>query len=70
MTADILQAPDAIRGVRVMVIGDVMLDRYVYGSVARLSPAPPAPVMRPERTEETLGGASNVAVCRRALGAA
>ena len=65
----LLQALDAMRGVRVAVVGDVMLDRYVYGSVARLSPEAPVPVFRPERREQMLGGAGNVAACLRALGA-
>ena len=43
---------------RVLVVGDVMLDRYWYGSVDRISPEAPVPVVRVTRQEERLGGAS------------
>src|SRR5580698_5649676 len=46
---------------RVLVFGDVMLDRFVYGSVERISPEAPIPVMNVERTLDMLGGAANVA---------
>ena len=46
---------------RVLVFGDVMLDRFVYGSVERISPEAPIPVMNVERTVDMLGGAANVA---------
>jgi D-beta-D-heptose 7-phosphate kinase/D-beta-D-heptose 1-phosphate adenosyltransferase len=46
---------------RVLVLGDVMLDRFVYGSVERISPEAPIPVMNIERTLDMLGGAANVA---------
>jgi rfaE bifunctional protein kinase chain/domain len=46
---------------RVLVVGDVMLDRYWYGPVDRISPEAPVPVVRVTRQEERLGGASNVA---------
>ncbi|MBQ9364715.1 MAG: D-glycero-beta-D-manno-heptose-7-phosphate kinase [Schwartzia sp.] len=45
----------------VFVIGDVMLDKYFYGEVTRISPEAPVPVTRVTRTKETLGGAANVA---------
>jgi len=59
----------AIRTKQVMVIGDVMLDRYLWGSVSRISPEAPVPVV--EITEETtrLGGAANVANNIVSLGA-
>ena len=44
-----------------VVIGDVILDRYVTGSVHRLSPEAPIPVLRPANNRCTLGGAANVA---------
>jgi D-beta-D-heptose 7-phosphate kinase/D-beta-D-heptose 1-phosphate adenosyltransferase len=47
---------------RVLVIGDVILDRYVTGSVQRLSPEAPIPVLRPANDRATLGGAANVAL--------
>ena len=54
---------------RVLVVGDVMLDRYWYGSVDRISPEAPVPVVRVTRQEERLGGASNVAYNVVSLGA-
>ena len=54
---------------RVLVVGDVMLDRYWYGEVSRISPEAPVPIVRIEadRTKETPGGAANVAVNAAAL---
>jgi rfaE bifunctional protein kinase chain/domain len=46
---------------RVLVVGDVMLDRYWFGEVSRISPEAPVPVVRVKKTEERLGGAANVA---------
>ncbi len=60
---------DALAGCRVLVVGDVMLDRYWYGAVDRISPEAPVPVVRVEREEERLGGAANVALNVRTLGA-
>jgi len=54
---------------RVLVVGDVMLDRYVYGSVSRISPEAPVPVVRVDREESRLGGAANVAKNLASLGA-
>ena len=45
---------------KVLVIGDVILDRYIYGTSTRLSPEAPVPVVTHERTEETIGGAGLV----------
>lgn len=46
---------------RILVVGDVMLDKYYYGEVNRISPEAPVPVTHVLRTKETLGGAANVA---------
>ncbi|HNA03843.1 MAG TPA: D-glycero-beta-D-manno-heptose-7-phosphate kinase [Rhodocyclaceae bacterium] len=54
---------------RVLVVGDVMLDRYWFGDVSRISPEAPVPVVKVERSEERPGGAANVARNARALGA-
>jgi rfaE bifunctional protein kinase chain/domain len=54
---------------RLLVVGDIMLDRYWFGDVSRISPEAPVPVVRVERREERLGGAANVARNARALGA-
>lgn len=54
---------------RLLVVGDVMLDRYWFGDVSRISPEAPVPVVRVGRTEERLGGAANVARNIVAVGA-
>jgi rfaE bifunctional protein kinase chain/domain len=53
---------------RILVVGDVMLDRYWFGDVNRISPEAPVPIVRVERREERLGGAANVARNAVALG--
>lgn len=58
-----------VAGARVLVVGDVMLDRYWYGPVDRISPEAPVPVVRVTRQEERLGGAANVAYNVVSLGA-
>jgi rfaE bifunctional protein kinase chain/domain len=55
--------------VRLLVVGDVMLDRYWFGEVSRISPEAPVPVVKVERLEERLGGAANVARNTVSLGA-
>lgn len=54
---------------RILVLGDVMLDRYFFGDVQRISPEAPVPVNRIERQRDTLGGAANVAHNLARLGA-
>ena len=54
---------------RVLVVGDVMLDRYWYGAVDRISPEAPVPVVRVTREDERIGGAANVAYNLVTLGA-
>jgi D-glycero-beta-D-manno-heptose-7-phosphate kinase len=56
-------------GARILVTGDVMLDRYWFGDVARISPEAPVPVVRVTRIEERPGGAANVARNCVSLGA-
>ena len=58
-----------LAGARILVVGDVMLDRYWFGDVARISPEAPVPVVKINRQEERLGGAANVARNAAALGA-
>ena len=60
---------DRVAKARVLVVGDVMLDRYWFGDVERISPEAPVPVVRIARTEERPGGAANVARNIAALGA-
>lgn len=58
-----------IANISVLVVGDAMLDRYWYGSVERISPEAPVPVVGVKRCEERPGGAANVARNVKALGA-
>ena len=58
-----------LSAVRLLVVGDVMLDRYWFGEVTRISPEAPVPVVKVERSEERPGGAANVARNAAALGA-
>jgi rfaE bifunctional protein kinase chain/domain len=60
---------NSLKSPRILVVGDVMLDRYWFGDVSRISPEAPVPVVRIERREERLGGAANVARNAVALGA-
>ncbi len=60
---------DTLRMARVLCIGDVMLDRYVYGEVGRLSPEAPVPVLNIDSETHNLGGAGNVLRNLAALGA-
>jgi len=61
---------EKLRQTRVLVVGDVMLDRYWFGDVDRISPEAPVPVVRVQQIDERLGGAANVARNIAALGAA
>ena len=54
---------------RLLIVGDVMLDRYWFGDVSRISPEAPVPVVKIDRCEERPGGAANVARNAAALGA-
>ncbi|MBI0325981.1 D-glycero-beta-D-manno-heptose-7-phosphate kinase [Burkholderia plantarii] len=54
-------ARERLAASRVLVVGDVMLDRYWFGNVNRISPEAPVPVVHVQRQEERLGGAANVA---------
>ena len=60
---------ERLAGVSVLVVGDVMLDRYWFGDVDRISPEAPVPIVHVQREEHRLGGAANVALNVAALGA-
>ena len=60
---------DRLGGRRVLVVGDVMVDRFIIGTVTRISPEAPVPVVRFESEHARLGGAANVAHNLAALGA-
>ena len=67
--ATLQQIFDDMDSLHVMVVGDVMLDNYWWGSVDRISPEAPVPIVAINTRESRLGGAANVAVNCRALGA-
>jgi D-beta-D-heptose 7-phosphate kinase/D-beta-D-heptose 1-phosphate adenosyltransferase len=60
---------DRFEGKRLVVVGDVMLDRFIWGTVRRISPEAPVPVVEIERESQHLGGAGNVVANLVALGA-
>src|SRR5215469_2294974 len=68
--SDLASCIDRLKGARVLCIGDVMLDHYIYGQVERVSPEAPIPVLSIEHEFKTLGGAGNVLRNLTALGAA
>lgn len=68
-TTSIEEIFEAFNSLRVLIIGDVMLDSYVWGRVERISPEAPVPVVTVQRREVRLGGAGNVILNVQALGA-
>src|ERR1700738_785806 len=68
--SDLLPLIDRLKTARVLCIGDVMLDHYIYGQVERVSPEAPIPVLWIEREMKNLGGAGNVMRNLRGVGAA
>lgn len=69
MSTDLLNLVHRLGRPRVLVVGDLMLDRYVWGDAARISQEAPVVLLHADRREERLGGASSVATMLRALGA-
>src|SRR5437870_8802333 len=69
MSADLIDLVQHLGQPHVLVVGDVMLDRYVWGDAERISQEAPVILLRADRREERLGGASSVATMLRALGA-
>jgi D-beta-D-heptose 7-phosphate kinase/D-beta-D-heptose 1-phosphate adenosyltransferase len=69
MSADLIELVQGLGRPRVLVVGDLMLDRYVWGDAARISQEAPVVLLQADRREERLGGASSVATMLRALGA-
>src|SRR5688572_23441660 len=59
---------ERVRGLKVACVGDLMLDRYVYGEVSRISPEAPIPVLKTKRRTAMPGGVGNVARNVAALG--
>ena len=66
---ELLRIFDSFNTKRVLIIGDVMVDSYIWGKVDRISPEAPVPVVAVQRKENRLGGAANVALNVKALGA-
>ncbi|CAN5521009.1 hypothetical protein BH10ACI2_BH10ACI2_15250 [soil metagenome] len=64
-----MQIFDKILGLKILVVGDVMLDRYWWGGVNRISPEAPVPIVQLEKTSLVAGGAANVAANLSGLGA-
>jgi D-beta-D-heptose 7-phosphate kinase / D-beta-D-heptose 1-phosphate adenosyltransferase len=69
MSRELVDLVQNLGSPRVLVVGDAMLDRYVWGDAERISQEAPVILLRAERREERLGGASSVATMLRALGA-
>jgi rfaE bifunctional protein kinase chain/domain len=65
----IQQFSEALSKVRALVVGDLMLDRYLWGNVSRISPEAPVPVVDIDRSDSRPGGAANVALNIKAMGA-
>ncbi len=59
---------EAIRKIRILVVGDLMLDHYIWGDASRISPEAPVPVVQVDRETYTAGGAANVALNVQSLG--
>ena len=57
-----------LKKAKILIVGDIILDEYLKGSVTRVSPEAPVPVLKPEHRDLRLGGASNVALNAKALG--
>src|ERR1043165_8840492 len=60
---------DSFNKLRVLIIGDVMVDAYIWGAVERISPEAPVPVVSVKKRDYRLGGAANVALNIQSLGA-
>ncbi|MEK6798385.1 MAG: D-glycero-beta-D-manno-heptose 1-phosphate adenylyltransferase [Planctomycetota bacterium] len=68
MAHDLAHWVHRFHGQRVLLVGDLILDRYVYGDAERISPEAPVPVIRVVERREAVGGSANVAACLIALG--
>lgn len=65
----VLKALNSFAGTKILVIGDIILDIYIHGSVDRISPEAPVPILNHHHTHHALGGAANVAANLKGLGA-
>ncbi|MDE2506673.1 MAG: bifunctional heptose 7-phosphate kinase/heptose 1-phosphate adenyltransferase, partial [Planctomycetota bacterium] len=69
MSYDLIRRVESLGEPSILVVGDLILDRYVWGDAERISQEAPVPLLRADRREHRLGGASSVAMMLRALGA-
>src|SRR5713226_8570925 len=69
MSADLIDLVEHLGQPQVLVVGDLMLDRYIWGDAERISQEAPVILLHADKREERLGGASSVATMLRALGA-
>src|SRR4051794_2975543 len=69
MTHDLIRRVETLGHPRVLVVGDIILDRYIWGDAERISQEAPVPLLRADHREHRLGGAASVATMLRALGA-
>jgi D-beta-D-heptose 7-phosphate kinase/D-beta-D-heptose 1-phosphate adenosyltransferase len=69
MAHDLIRRVETLGHPRVLVLGDLILDRYIWGDAERLSQEAPVPLLRADHREHRLGGAASVATMLRALGA-
>ena len=69
MTPDLIRRVEQLGHPRIVVVGDVILDRYIWGFAERISQEAPVPLLRADQREHRLGGAASVATMLRALGA-
>jgi D-beta-D-heptose 7-phosphate kinase/D-beta-D-heptose 1-phosphate adenosyltransferase len=69
MTHDLIRRVEKLGSPRVVVVGDLILDRYIWGLAERISQEAPVPLLRADQREHRLGGAASVATMLRAFGA-
>lgn len=69
MATDIKKIFNAFNDLTVLIVGDVMVDSYMWGHVTRISPEAPVPIVAVDKKEDRLGGAANVALNIQAMGA-
>src|SRR4051794_4591810 len=69
MAFDLIRRVETLGHPRILVVGDLILDRYVWGDAERISQEAPVPLLRADHREHRLGGAASVATMLRALGA-
>src|SRR5438132_8827550 len=69
MVPDLIGRLEQLGKSRILVVGDLILDRYIWGYAERISQEAPVPLLRADQREHRLGGAASVATMLRALGA-